>query len=195
MAFPSEAAERNPLLLDEEVESSSEAVKLTIPVPVFLAGGVLPAEGWLFSLRWWMVLTKRSPSRLNRVLGGGVGRLGPPFAARPRSSKASFDVLCEMRCIEFLGLFFSEFRNLESEFQFLYFSTAKFKKNLTGIFGIENKFGILLPMGVPEIGTKIGIPNQAGWLDSWMARWLNRSPNPTAQQLDNFNSLTPLTAE
>jgi hypothetical protein len=44
---------------------------------------------------------------------------------------------------------------LELEFRFLDFSTAEFeKKILTGIFGIENGIGILLTMGVPEIGTK-----------------------------------------
>jgi hypothetical protein len=41
------------------------------------------------------------------------------------------------------------------EFPFVDFLTAEFKKNNpTGIFGIENGIGILLPMGVPEIGTK-----------------------------------------
>jgi hypothetical protein len=60
-----------------------------------------------------------------------------------------------MRCIEFLIFFFLELQILESEFQFLDFSTAEFeKKNLTGIFGIENGIEIPLPMGVPEIGTK-----------------------------------------
>jgi hypothetical protein len=48
-----------------------------------------------------------------------------------------------------------EFRISELEFRFLNFSTAEFKKkNPTGIFGIENEIGILLPMGVPEIGAK-----------------------------------------
>jgi hypothetical protein len=65
------------------------------------------------------------------------------------------DISHEMRCIEFLGLLFSEFRISESEFRFLDFSTAEFKiKIQTGIFGIENGIGILLPMGVPEIGTE-----------------------------------------
>ncbi len=60
-----------------------------------------------------------------------------------------------MRCIEFPRLFFSEFQISESEFQFLNFSTAEFEKNFpTGIFGIENRMGIPLPMGVPEIRTK-----------------------------------------
>jgi hypothetical protein len=60
-----------------------------------------------------------------------------------------------MRCIEFLRLFFSEFRISESEFRFLDFSTAEFKrKNSTGIFGIKNGIRTPLPMGVPEIGTK-----------------------------------------
>ncbi len=52
-------------------------------------------------------------------------------------------------------LIFSEFQILESEFQFLDFSTAEFeKKNPTGIFGIKNGIVIPLPMGVLEIGTK-----------------------------------------
>jgi hypothetical protein len=59
-----------------------------------------------------------------------------------------------MRCIEFLRLFFSEFQISELEFGFTNFSTAEFKKNLTGIFGIKNRIGIPLPMGVSEIGTK-----------------------------------------
>jgi hypothetical protein len=51
--------------------------------------------------------------------------------------------------------FISEFQILELEFQFLNISTAEFKKkNPTGIFGIKNGIRILLPMGVPEIGTK-----------------------------------------
>jgi hypothetical protein len=51
--------------------------------------------------------------------------------------------------------FFSEFQILESEFRFLKFSTAEFEKNFpTRIFGIKNGIGILLPMGVPEIGTE-----------------------------------------
>jgi hypothetical protein len=58
-----------------------------------------------------------------------------------------------MRCTEFLHYFFSEFQILESEFQFVDLSTAKFKKK-TGISGIKNRIRILLPMGVPEIGTK-----------------------------------------
>jgi hypothetical protein len=47
-----------------------------------------------------------------------------------------------------------EFQILESEFQFDVFSTADFKKNLTGIIGIKNGIGIPQPMGVAEIGTK-----------------------------------------
>ncbi len=44
---------------------------------------------------------------------------------------------------------------MESEFQFIDFSTVEFKKIIpTGISGIENGIGILLPMGVPEIGTE-----------------------------------------
>ncbi len=66
----------------------------------------------------------------------------------------TIDVLCKMRCIEFLRYFFFEFRMSESEFRFLNFSTTKFKKYPTGIFGIKNGIGILLPMGVQEIGTK-----------------------------------------
>ena len=51
-------------------------------------------------------------------------------------------------------LIFLEFWILESEFQFLNFSRAGFKINLTGIFGIKNRIGIPLTMGVPKIGTK-----------------------------------------
>jgi hypothetical protein len=48
-----------------------------------------------------------------------------------------------------------EFRILESEFQFSDSPDIGIqKKNPTGIFGIENGIGILLTMGVPEIGTK-----------------------------------------
>jgi hypothetical protein len=44
---------------------------------------------------------------------------------------------------------------LESEFQFVDFSTAEFKKKIpTRFSGIENGIGILLPIGVPEIGTE-----------------------------------------
>ncbi len=51
--------------------------------------------------------------------------------------------------------FFFEFQILESEFQFLNYSTAEIEKNFpTGIFGIENGIGIPLTMGVPEIRTK-----------------------------------------
>jgi hypothetical protein len=42
---------------------------------------------------------------------------------------------------------------LETEFRFVEFSIAEFKKNPTGISGIKNGIGIPLPMGVPEIGT------------------------------------------
>ncbi len=38
------------------------------------------------------------------------------------------DIAREMRCIEFLRLFFSEFRILETEFRFLDFSKAELKK-------------------------------------------------------------------
>ncbi len=44
---------------------------------------------------------------------------------------------------------------MESEFQFLDFSTAEFEKKIpTRIFGIKNGIRIPLWMGVPEIGTK-----------------------------------------
>jgi hypothetical protein len=78
-----------------------------------------------------------------------------------------------MRCIEFLHLFFSEFQILESEFQFLNFSTAEFeKKNPTGIFGIKNGIRILLPMGVPEIGSE------------------NQNSQPSHKEEDKIYSLT-----
>jgi hypothetical protein len=35
-----------------------------------------------------------------------------------------------------------------------FFNSGIQKKITTGIFGIKNKIEILLPMGVPEIGTK-----------------------------------------
>ncbi len=41
------------------------------------------------------------------------------------------------------------------------FSAAEFKKNPNRIPAIWNEVGIPLPMEVPEIGTKIRIPNQA----------------------------------
>jgi hypothetical protein len=51
--------------------------------------------------------------------------------------------------------FFSELQISESEFRLLDFSTAEFiNKNPTGIFGIKNGIGILLPIGVLEIGTE-----------------------------------------
>jgi hypothetical protein len=58
------------------------------------------------------------------------------------------------------------------EYQFLDFSTAEFeKKNPTGIFGIKNGIRILLPMGVPEIGTK-NRNSQPRWLGlSFMGAW------------------------
>jgi hypothetical protein len=59
-----------------------------------------------------------------------------------------------MRCTEYLGYFFSEFRILESEFRFDNFSTVELKKNPTRIFGNKNRIRIPLPMGVPEIGTE-----------------------------------------
>jgi hypothetical protein len=73
----------------------------------------------------------------------------------PTGLPIRIDITSEMRCIEFLCLFFSEFQISELEFQFLDFSKAEFeKKNPTGIFGIKNRIGIPLPMGVPEIGTE-----------------------------------------
>jgi hypothetical protein len=59
-----------------------------------------------------------------------------------------------MRCIEFLRLFFrnTEFWNWNSNFSI--FQQRNSKKIPTRIFGIKNGIGILLPMGVPEIGTK-----------------------------------------
>jgi hypothetical protein len=59
-----------------------------------------------------------------------------------------------MRCTKFLRYFFSEFQISESEFRFGDFSTAELKKKPTRISGNENGIGILLPMGVPELGTK-----------------------------------------
>jgi hypothetical protein len=59
-----------------------------------------------------------------------------------------------MRSTEFLRNFFLEFQISKLEFRFNDYSTAEFKKNPTGISGIENGIGIPLPMGVPEIGTK-----------------------------------------
>ncbi len=38
------------------------------------------------------------------------------------------DIKCNMRCIEFLRLFFSEFQILKSEFRFLDYSTAEFEE-------------------------------------------------------------------
>jgi hypothetical protein len=47
----------------------------------------------------------------------------------------------------------TNFANRNSDF--LTFQKLEFqKKNLTGIFGIGNRIGIPLPIGVPEIGTK-----------------------------------------
>jgi hypothetical protein len=43
---------------------------------------------------------------------------------------------------------------LESKFRFVDFSTAEFKKNPTGVSRIKTGIRILLPVGVPEIGTK-----------------------------------------
>jgi hypothetical protein len=59
-----------------------------------------------------------------------------------------------MRCIEFLRYFFqhSEFQNWNSDF--LIIQQWNSKKIPTRSFGIKNGIGILLPMGVPEIGTK-----------------------------------------
>jgi hypothetical protein len=60
-----------------------------------------------------------------------------------------------MRCIEFLHQFFFGIPNFGIEIPISQFSTAEFEKNFpTGIFGIKNRIGILLPIGVPEIGTK-----------------------------------------
>jgi hypothetical protein len=54
----------------------------------------------------------------------------------------------------------SEFWNRNSNF--LTLQTPEFKKYFpTGIFGIKNGIGIPLTMEVPEIGTKIRIPNLA----------------------------------
>jgi hypothetical protein len=45
--------------------------------------------------------------------------------------------------------------NANRNSDFLTLQTSEFeKKNPTGIFGIKNGIGILLPMGVQEIGTK-----------------------------------------
>jgi hypothetical protein len=62
----------------------------------------------------------------------------------------------KMRCIVLSSYVkqLLEFQILESEFQFD-FSTVEFEtKNPTRISGIRNGFKILLPMGVPEIGTE-----------------------------------------
>jgi hypothetical protein len=57
----------------------------------------------------------------------------------------------------------SEFQISESEFRFDDFSTVEFKKNIRPEYPkIKNRIVIPLLMGVPEIGTKIRIPNQAG---------------------------------
>jgi hypothetical protein len=58
-----------------------------------------------------------------------------------------------MRCTEFLRNFFG-IPNFGIGIRFVDFSTAELKKNPTGISRIKNGVRILLPMGVPEIGTK-----------------------------------------
>ncbi len=57
--------------------------------------------------------------------------------------------------------FFSEFRISESEFQFFDFSTAEFKKNPTGIFGIKNGLEFCFQWGSQKSELKIKIPNLA----------------------------------
>ncbi len=52
----------------------------------------------------------------------------------------------------FIFFWYSKFWNRNSNFSI--FQQRNSKKNPTGIFGIKNETGILLPMGVPEIGTE-----------------------------------------
>ncbi len=57
-----------------------------------------------------------------------------------------------------------EFQISESEFWFDDFSTAKLKNKSTGRSGIKNGIEILLPMGVPEIGTQnLEFPTKPCW--------------------------------
>jgi hypothetical protein len=64
--------------------------------------------------------------------------------------------LAMIRHTEFLRTQITGILNIPNQnSNFLTLQTSEFqKKNPTGIFGIENGIGILLPMGVPEIGTK-----------------------------------------
>jgi hypothetical protein len=67
-----------------------------------------------------------------------------------------------MRCSEFLckqitGIL--NFANRNSDF--LTFQRLEFQKKKTGISGIRNRIGILLPMGTQESEPKIGFSNQA----------------------------------
>jgi hypothetical protein len=60
-----------------------------------------------------------------------------------------------MRCHEFLRNFFLGIPNFGIGIPISQFFNSGIRENFpTGIFGIENGIGILLLMGVPEIGTK-----------------------------------------
>jgi hypothetical protein len=61
-----------------------------------------------------------------------------------------------MRSSEFLRKQTTRIPNIANlNSNFLTLQTLEFQKNIsTGIFGIKNRLGIPLTMGVPEIGTK-----------------------------------------
>jgi hypothetical protein len=65
-----------------------------------------------------------------------------------------------MRCVEFLRLFFLEFQILESEYQFLNFSTAEFEKKIQPE-SLESKTEseFRFRWGSQKLEPKIGIPN------------------------------------
>ncbi len=76
--------------------------------------------------------------------------------------------------------------NLDSDF--LTLQTSELKKNLTGIFGIKNGTGILLTMGVPEIGTKNQNSQPRGGIN--VGRDTNTIPVVFVRLLVNTPSLT-----
>ncbi len=91
-----------------------------------------------------------------------------------------------------------EFQILESEFWFSDSSDIGIqKKNPTGIFGIENRIGILLTMGVPEIGTKhqnsqpsiyIVMARHCNTWWGWMGQIKTRSQTPQWNTLSQTHS-------
>jgi hypothetical protein len=70
------------------------------------------------------------------------------------------EVQCKMRCIEFPSLFFSEFRILESDSNFLIFQQRNSKKKRLESSESKMESDFRFGWGSQKLEPKIGIPNQ-----------------------------------